>query len=69
MLIGGIQPVSLIDYPGKISCVIFLAGCKPEPRSTTVHEPGVYKGAKDPLLAPQAGQELVDRLNLVQRDR
>jgi pyruvate formate lyase activating enzyme len=27
MLIGGIQPVSLIDYPGKISCVIFLAGC------------------------------------------
>ncbi len=27
MRIGGIQPVSLIDYPGRISCVVFLAGC------------------------------------------
>jgi pyruvate formate lyase activating enzyme len=27
MRIGGLQPVSLIDYPGRISCVIFLAGC------------------------------------------
>jgi hypothetical protein len=44
-------------------------GCRPEPRSTTVHEPGVYKGAKDPLLGQQKQQELVDRLNLVQRDR
>lgn len=27
MRIGGIQAVSLIDFPGKISCVLFLAGC------------------------------------------
>jgi pyruvate formate lyase activating enzyme len=27
MRIGGLQPVSLIDYPGRISCVVFLAGC------------------------------------------
>ncbi len=27
MVIGGIQKNSLIDYPGKISCVIFVAGC------------------------------------------
>jgi pyruvate formate lyase activating enzyme len=27
LLIGGIQKNSLIDYPGKMSCVIFLAGC------------------------------------------
>lgn len=27
MLIGGIQKSSLIDYPGKVSCMIFLAGC------------------------------------------
>lgn len=27
MIIGGIQKTSLIDYPGKISCVVFLAGC------------------------------------------
>jgi pyruvate formate lyase activating enzyme len=27
MNIGGLQKHSLIDYPGKISCVLFLAGC------------------------------------------
>ncbi|EFK08162.1 anaerobic ribonucleoside-triphosphate reductase activating protein [delta proteobacterium NaphS2] len=27
MIIGGIQKSSLIDYSGKISCVVFLAGC------------------------------------------
>jgi pyruvate formate lyase activating enzyme len=27
MVIGGLQKNSLIDYPGKISCVIFLSGC------------------------------------------
>ncbi len=27
MVLGGIQKSSLIDYPGKISCVIFVAGC------------------------------------------
>lgn len=27
MAIGGLQKTSLIDYPGKISTVIFLAGC------------------------------------------
>lgn len=27
MKIGGLQKHSLIDYPGKISCVLFLVGC------------------------------------------
>ena len=27
MVIGGWQKNSLIDYPGKVSCVIFLSGC------------------------------------------
>ncbi len=27
MLIGGIQKISFIDFPGKISCVIFTQGC------------------------------------------
>ena len=27
MIIGGIQKNSLIDFPGKICCVIFTAGC------------------------------------------
>ncbi|TFG39885.1 MAG: 4Fe-4S cluster-binding domain-containing protein, partial [Syntrophobacterales bacterium] len=27
MRIGGLQKHSFIDYPGKISCALFLAGC------------------------------------------
>ena len=27
MVFGGIQKNSFIDFPGKISCVLFLAGC------------------------------------------
>ncbi|MFO7997361.1 MAG: anaerobic ribonucleoside-triphosphate reductase activating protein [Bacteroidales bacterium] len=27
MIIGGLQKTSLIDFPGKISCVVFLSGC------------------------------------------
>ena len=27
MNIGGLQKQSFIDYPGKVSCVVFLAGC------------------------------------------
>jgi len=46
-----------------------LSGCSYEPRETTIHEPGVYKGEKDPLLAGRQRQELVDRFRLVQTDR
>ena len=27
MIIAGIQKTTLIDYPGKLACVVFLAGC------------------------------------------
>ncbi len=27
MLIGGLQKVTLIDYPGKVACTVFLMGC------------------------------------------
>ena len=27
MLFGGLQKSSMIDYPGKIACVLFLSGC------------------------------------------
>ena len=46
-----------------------LIGCSSEPRSVTMHEPGVYKGTKDQLLAQQRQQELIDRFKLVQTDR
>ena len=46
-----------------------LVGCSSESRKVNVHEPGVYKGAKDPLLALQKQQELINRFRLVQTDR
>ena len=46
-----------------------LVGCSSESRKVTMHKPGVYKGAKDPLLALKNQQELIDRLKLVQSDR
>ena len=52
--------------------VIVLAGsvgCSYESRKTTLHEPGVYKGEKDQLLARQHQQDLIDRFKLVQTDR
>ena len=27
MIFGGIQKLSLIDFPGKVSAVVFAAGC------------------------------------------
>jgi hypothetical protein len=47
-----------------------LTACSLEPRTVTIHEPGVYKGMKDPLLARQQQEQvLVDRFKLVQTDR
>jgi len=48
-----------------------LSGCW-EDTDVTLHEPGVYKGAPDPLLAQDSGaraKALGERFNLVQMDR
>jgi hypothetical protein len=52
-----------------IIALVGLIGCSPEPRSVTLHEPGVYKGAQDPVTALKQQQELIDRFKLVQTDR
>ena len=46
-----------------------FAGCSPEPRKVTFHEPGVYKGERDPVLELKQQQELINRFRLVQTDR
>jgi hypothetical protein len=55
------------------ACIVLagLTACSPEPRGVTMHEPGVYKGDKDELLAKsqQHEQVLIDRMRLVQTDR
>jgi len=42
MIIGGLQKVSLIDYPGKVSCVVFASGCNFE--CPYCHNPDLVKG-------------------------
>jgi pyruvate formate lyase activating enzyme len=42
MLFGGLQKNSLIDYPGKVSCVLFLAGCNFD--CPYCHNPDLVKG-------------------------
>jgi len=42
MKFGGIQKNSLIDYPGKISCVLFLSGCNF--KCPYCHNPELAKG-------------------------
>jgi len=42
MVFGGLQKSSLIDYPGKISCVLFLSGCNFD--CPYCHNPELVKG-------------------------
>ncbi|MGD2127264.1 MAG: anaerobic ribonucleoside-triphosphate reductase activating protein [Desulfobacteraceae bacterium] len=42
MFFGGLQKNSLIDYPGKLSCVCFLAGCNFD--CPYCHNPGLVRG-------------------------
>ena len=42
MIFGGLQKSSLIDYPGKLSSVIFLSGCNFD--CPYCHNPGLAKG-------------------------
>jgi hypothetical protein len=52
-----------------IALLSLAAGCSYESRGTTLHKPGVYKGAKDTMLTQQQNQLLIDRFKLVQTDR
>ncbi len=55
-----------------LAAILMLTGltaCTDESRDFTMHEPGVYKGTKDPLLAKKEHQELVKRFKMVQTDR
>jgi pyruvate formate lyase activating enzyme len=51
MLIGGLQKNSFIDYPGRISCVLFLSGCNFH--CPYCHNPELARGipAAEPLFS------------------
>lgn len=48
MNIGGIQKTSLIDYPGKLSCVLFLTGCNFN--CPYCHNPDLVRGKSRPAM-------------------
>ena len=54
MLIAGLQKTSLIDYPGKVSCVLFLVGCNFE--CPYCHNPELVNQqlCHDPYLSEKA---------------
>lgn len=48
MVLGGLEKNSLIDYPGKISCVLFFSGCNFD--CPYCHNPELARGYR---IAPQ----------------
>jgi len=56
MNIGGIQKTSLIDYPGSVSCVLFLTGCNFN--CPYCHNPDLVRGKN--------GQPAVDKGQLME---
>ncbi len=59
MRIGGLQRLTLLDYPGKVACTVFLSGCNL--RCPYCHNPGLVlpSGEDGPELAEE---ELFDFL-------
>jgi len=59
MRIGGLQKCSLIDYPGRLSCVIFTQGCNFRCPYCHNRELVLPQHFKDPI----SPQEVLDHLN------
>ena len=59
MVFGGLQKNSLIDYPGKISCVLFLSGCNFD--CPYCHNPDLAKNNIHPLLNENSVYDFLER--------
>src|SRR6056297_3033402 len=60
MNIGGFQKTSLIDYPGKISCILFLSGCNFD--CPYCHNPDLVRGNKaQPALDEQQLKDFLSK--------
>lgn len=59
-------------YVAAALCAALLAGCG-EPDKVTLHEPGVYKGRKDDIIAKTGTrkheEQMRERVMMVQADR
>ena len=64
MHIGGMQKLTLLDYPGKVACTVFLSGCNL--RCPYCHNPGLV--LPDQINAPgmpEADVVSLDRKSVV----
>ena len=57
-MISGLQKMTLLDYPGKVACTVFLQGCNF--RCPFCHNSGLLGTSADPQITQQ---ELLDFLN------
>ncbi len=64
MTLGGIQKSSMIDYPGKISCILFLSGCNFN--CPYCHNPKLAKGCTDCPHSPikDVGEKFLKEKNI-----
>ena len=56
MHIAGLQKLSLLDYPGKVACTVFLSGC-------SLHCPYCHNAE---LISPQASGEEISQTRLME---
>ncbi|MFP4445655.1 MAG: anaerobic ribonucleoside-triphosphate reductase activating protein [Desulfosudaceae bacterium] len=59
MVIGGLQKISVIDFPGKVSCVLFCAGCNFH--CPYCHNPDLISADIEPLFSGEAFQEFLEK--------
>ena len=62
--------MKMLTTTAIVATALLVAGCY-ESTEVTLHEPGAYRGEKDPLLADAASRQeaLRKRFELVQLDR
>ena len=51
MKIAGLQKMTLLDYPGKVACTVFLPGCNY--RCPFCHNSGLLEGAPEALISQE----------------
>ena len=50
-MISGLQKMTLLDYPGKVACTVFLQGCNY--RCPFCHNSELLEGNPQPLMTPE----------------
>ena len=77
MRIGGMQKLTLLDYPGKVACTVFLSGCNL--RCPYCHNPGLVlpersRGAEIPEaevlsgICIQSSEDMVRAAEIISRE-